>query len=491
MLELQRACVQYAGSDGVSEGLVCGLAGIGFAVHPGERVGVLGPNGSGKSTLLRCLCGYLELDGGSLFLDGHVVETDDAYDVLRQTVGLVGQDPDDQMVASTVFDEVAFGPCNLGLSAEEVHGRVDAALAACDLAGFEQRDVATLSGGQRQRVALAGVLAMEPRYLLLDEPCSMLDAPARLDVLAAVERAAAAGCGVVHVTHELSEVLAYDRIVVLEGGRLLWEGTPDALLGRPDVLERSACLRERVEPVAPWSFDSSLSARPALLEIEHATLCYDEDADVVEYAVHDVSLRVRSGEVVLVAGHTGSGKSTLARIASGLLEPDAGTCVVEGRSVRPGMVGYAFQRTEEQLFADTVLDDVMFGPRNQGLDASVARRRALDALELVGLEAERYGARNPFALSGGQMRRAALAGVLAMETAVVVLDEPTVGLDAHGVRNLMRVVARLREQGRGVVLITHDVERLLPVADTVVRLEGGRVAWTGAAVPERGVDCDA
>ena len=515
VLELQNITFGYPPTPGLAtpvrslEGAA--VRGASLALHPGERVALLGHNGSGKSTLVRVASGGIAPTSGSVVLDGTVLSWNTAHDLWehRRAVGVVGQDPDDQMVASTVFEEVAFGPCNLGLPAKEVRSRVELALERCCLSGLEARDVSTLSGGQRQRVALAGVLAMHPRYLLLDEPCSMLDREARHSVLRVVDEAACAGCGVLHVTHELEDVIDYDRVFVMEEGRVVWEGTPRALLSDRDALARSRCLVSDAlrrsfgdthgsgrasDKGVLWGMDadaaSCAACKEEALSASSVSFAYDDGTrrgrrkgHPTALALEDVSLRVAHGGAVLVSGPTGSGKSTLMRLLAGLLRPSRGSVTVDGRPACSELVACSFQRAEDQLFADTVLDDVTFGPRNLGCSHEEAVRRARLALGRVGLDPDTFGARSTFGLSGGQMRRVALAGVLAMETPFVALDEPTVGLDADGLRDLRELVSGLRSSGVGVVIVSHDVERCLPMVDGLLELRDGRVVACGADSP--------
>ena len=500
-----------SGGSGASEGLGAGrdgaaVLGASLRVGAGERVALLGHNGSGKSTLLRIAAGAVEPWAGTVTLDGRTLGWHDEFSLRthRAAVGIVGQDPDDQMVASTVFEEVAFGPCNLGLPAGEVRARVAEALDRCRLTGLETHDVSTLSGGQRQRVALAGVLAMRPRFLLLDEPCSMLDAQARAGVLIAVDEAAKAGCGVLHITHELADVIGYDRVLVMEAGRVAWEGAPRELLADVAALRRSRCLvseallgdgRRAGVDVSTWEPLETRAdgARRGALLARDVAFAYDDGArrrrrrsrrdsggdGALELGGHaalsGVSLEVAPGGALLVSGPTGSGKSTLLRLLAGLLTPSAGSVSVDGLPTSPAAVACSFQRAEDQLFADTVLDDVAFGPKNLGCEEGEAARRANEALRRVGLDPEQFGARSPFGLSGGQMRRVALAGILAMGTPFVALDEPTVGLDADGMADLRSLVHDLRGRGAGVVIVSHDVERCLPLVDELLVLRDGHV----------------
>jgi energy-coupling factor transport system ATP-binding protein len=504
MLELRNVTVRPSRSNAAPPV----LERVDFAVRPGERVAVMGPNGGGKTTLLRCLCGQVAPCEGAVLLDGAVVGEELAWDALRAAAGLVGQDPDNQIVASRVYDEVAFAPCNRRWDAGTVRSAVDDALGTCGLEGWGERRVGELSGGERQRVALAGVLAARPAYLALDEACSMLDPAARELVRGAVVAAARRGCAVVQVTHELEEAMSCDRVAVVDGGSVVWEGSPAEFLCAPGLLERSACL------TTPWLDEALRCVRAGTLDPAFVTegpeVCAGRlaagdarsafarlgsaeapPAGGVEegkgraavtlegvgfsYAerrvLRDVRLCVGAGEVLLVAGPSGAGKSTLLGLMAGLLQPEEGAVrLAGGRAPRPGDVGLAFQRPEDQLFASTVLKDVAFGPRRRGAGRPAAAAAARSALGRVGLDPDVFGARSPFALSGGQARRAALAGVLALEAPLYAFDEPTAGLDARGTANFGALVRDLAAAGAGVCVVSHDVERLLPLAHRVAVL---------------------
>lgn len=526
MLEARNLCHSYdlIESAGSARGH-CALGPVDIALSRGERVAIIGPNGSGKTTLLRCLATQLTPSQGEIVLDGHAVRTRADGLRLRQQVGVVGQDPDNQIVASTVFEEVAFGPCNLSRSPSVIYADAAQALEACDLVGYDQRDVASLSGGERQRLAVAGVLSMHPSYLLLDEPNSMLDPLARRHMVGLIKRLAQADTGILHVTHELAEVLDYDRLLVMKEGRIVWEGLPVDLLADREVLAASGCLVTpwlrcieglRDEGLlarnAPWGDPRACAmavhkqggaavaaARSLLTQVFSAPEATSSEAIVdgaqmlrgerLSYAyrgeeslaISNVTVRLAPGRALLVAGCTGSGKSTLAQLLAGLRVPCKGGVWIGEQKVEASMVGYAFQRAEDQLFAGSVVEDVAFGPHNRGRSKAQAREEALEALELVGLDPNRWADVSPFALSGGQMRRVALAGVLALGAPYVVFDEPTVGLDAQGCADLATLVAELRARGVGIVMVSHDIERVLPWVTDVVVLAGGTVAWEGPA----------
>lgn len=538
MIELDGVSYAYPGTSAEA------VRDVSLRLAPGEHVALVGPNGSGKSTIARLANGGLLARGGRVVVDG----TDPSYGVaerreVARAVGFVRQDPDDQLVASRVFDEVAFGPCNLGLPAEEVRRRVTGALEACGLAGMEARSVDGLSGGQRQRLAVAGALATDPAYLVLDEATSYLDPAGRDELRRLAAVLVADGRGLLSVSHELEDVLAADRVVLVEDGSVTWEGDVVALLRDDGVLRRSGLDRDPLAPLlvraacdAAFEFDPHAfefgpgtpswanvaesvrtNKRTPLAEPDKRSpktrelmrtnesgpqnpSCRTRDPEegtdpdmpdaslelrdvTVRFgdatALADVSLRARPGEVTLVCGPSGAGKSTALLVLAGVLEADAGSATLAGRPVRPGDVGLSFQRARSQLFCPTVAEEVAFGPENLGLGREEVDERVERAMEAFGVA--RLADRSPLQLSGGQARRVALASVVAMGPAAYVLDEPTAGLDGAGSEELMGVVRALADGGAAVVVVSHDVCSWLSVADRALLLRAGRVAWSGNA----------
>ena len=502
---------------------VTALDNVSLEVAAGERLCVLGANGSGKSTLASVVAGLLAPDAGTVELAGHLVCADGtpdlpAYRAARRSLGLVFQNPDDQIVTSIVEDDVAFGPENLGLPRAEIAARVERELRRVAMEDYAQADPTRLSGGQKQRVAIAGALALEPDVLVLDEPASSLDVRGRSAILRVMARLSAAGTTLVHVTHYMEEALQADRVIVLDRGRIALAGTPEEVFaagskrlhGLGLEMPFASTLSHRLG-LAPTTSEKDLAAEvvtsgmleaaaargprpfsPAhpvealaadsepVISVEHVSFSYGPRG----HALDDVSLVVASGSSVAIVGQTGSGKSTLLRLLCGLDVPDAGRVVVsghdtatkEGRRAARRAVGYVMQHPERQLFAETVEKDVAFGPRNLGLSADEIERRVTAALELVGLSERRDA--SPFALSGGQRRLCALAGVLAMEPGVLILDEPTAGLDPRGRALMRRVLARLHGQGTTLVQVTHSMEDAAR-ADSVIVLDQARVMATG------------
>lgn len=473
----------------------------------GERVCVLGANGSGKSTLASVICGLLAPDEGDVELAGHAVCTGGvpdlaAYRDARRQLGLVFQNPDDQIVTSVVADDVAFGPENLGVPRAQISARVARELRRVAMEKYAHADPSRLSGGQRQRVCIAGALAMEPAVLVLDEPSSLLDVRGRAAIMRVMGRLAAAGATLVHVTHFIDEALAADRVVVMQHGHVALEGTPDEVfatknaqviealgLEMPFEARLAAALRAdaadgKVAAVAGPSDEKSAACAPAAepLAILARDLGFSYGPDA--QALDGVNLEVPARATTAIVGQTGSGKSTLLRLLCGLEAADAGSLTVCGinaatkrgrRQVRRA-VGYVMQHPERQLFAQTVAEDVAFGPRNQGLSAAEVERRVAHALDLVGL-ADRRDA-SPFELSGGQQRLAAIAGVLAMEPELLVLDEPTAGLDPRGRARLRALMADLAAHGVTLLQVTHSMEDAAR-ADHVVVLDQSHVLAAG------------
>ena len=319
MIEVRDACFSFDGARNVVDH-------VSLDVAPGERVVLLGLNGSGKSTLARLLNGSLRPSSGSVRVDGEA-------EGLARLVGYVRQDPRNQIVSAVVSDEVAFGPRNLGLPRAEVLARVDEALSACGIEALRDRMTSELSGGQQQLVALAGVLAMRPRYLVLDEATSMLDQPTRARVARIVEETSARGVGVLEISHR--PMAAPDRTLRMSDGRVFEGGAPSEASG---------------VPAQPCMSRGTSALRGVNLTAAYGT----------HVALDDVSLDARG--LTLLLGPSGAGKTTLARVLTGVLAPDAGTVTLGGRPVRAGDVGLAFQRPEDQLFCDTVLDDIAYGP---------------------------------------------------------------------------------------------------------------------------------
>lgn len=439
MLELLEVSYRYPEAD---EDV---LHGVSLTVSPGECVCLVGANGSGKSTAARLACAAIQPSWGRLVVDGEEYGDPGCSGL----VAVVGQDPREQMTSMLVEEEVAFGPrCQL-LSEQEVDARACDALEACGILHLIDKAIAKLSGGQMQLVALAGALAVQPRYLVLDEATSHLDGEARKQIYDVIDRLLGEGLGVLMVTHDAREVQRADRVLEMGDGTIVWEGAPS------DWEERRAqrlADREGQDDAVLGDLSFASADEGTSLSLQGVSVSYG-DTPVLD----DLSANAAPGELVLLCGRPGSGKTTAARVLTGVLKPDEGWALLGEREVRAGKVGLAFQRPEEQLFESTVFDDVAYGPRNKGLDEDEVTRRASESLSAFGLP-ERYWHVHAQTLSGGMRRRVALASIVAPAPDAYVLDEPTAGLDDEGQRLLHEMVARLREGGRPVYLVTHDPE---------------------------------
>ena len=577
MIDFENVSFTYDGVRAV-------LDGVDVHVPRGEFLCVLGGNGSGKSTLAKHVNALFVPDEGRVVVDGHDTADPACTYLVRSTAGMVFQNPDDQLVASLIENDVAFGPENLGVPSDRLRERVTRALADVGLMGFERKETAALSGGQKQRVAIAGVLAMEPRILVLDEASSMLDPRGRAGLMRVCRELHEAGMTIVMITHFMEEAALADRVIVLQDGRVRLEGTPQDVLARTDELEglnleapfacevstdlRKIGLPVPVEideaslarsivgaldlPATEWTdgatrrpacdgatgteagADARLPQRPAteegkaegcadgaaLVAFEHVSFAYASAAerrkmrkrsrttegaadgrawgnspDAV-WALRDVSFTVHEGDFFGIAGHTGSGKSTLLQLMNGLNVPTEGRVLVEGvdtadkkkAAALRGHVGLVFQYPERQLFAATVYEDVAFGPRNLGLPSGEVDRRVRESLRQVGLDFEELRDKSPFALSGGQQRRVAFAGVLAMRPRTLILDEPVAGLDPRARADFLDLIRKLHESGLTVVMVSHDMDDLANLCTRLIVLKEGELfdAGTPAEVFLRG-----
>ena len=543
------------------DGAAPALDGIDLNIEDGEFFCILGGNGSGKSTFAKHLNALLQPDAGTVRIDGMDASDPELVYDIRSTAGMVFQNPDDQLVATLVEDDVAFGPENLGVPSAQIAQRVRDVLKAVGLVGFERHETHALSGGQKQRVALAGVLAMEPRVLILDEASSMLDPRGRKGLMKACRALHARGMTIVMITHFMEEAAEADRVAVFQTGRVAMLGKPEEILTRADELAQlnldmpESCrlgmaLRAKGVPVCAQAREAGMVAavaqayterseagtagQPSVsqLEIADGTVPADNKDNASEpvielshvsysyslsprerrrwhkcsavagksnkqalwgndpsspWALRDVSLAVRRGEFLGLAGHTGSGKSTLVQHLNGLIRPQEGSVCALGLDLSQkkdaaavkAKVGVVFQYPERQLFAETVVRDVAFGPRNLGLSQDEVARRVASSLARVGLDLATIGDKSPFELSGGQQRRVAFAGVLAMEPEVLVLDEPMAGLDPAARRDFLELIGRLHDEGLTVVMVSHSMDDLANCCDRIVVMNEGAVFAEG------------
>lgn len=539
---------------------IVALRQVNLDVQPGEYVVVLGHNGSGKSTLAKHLNGLLVPTEGEVVVKGLNTRDPSNRREIRSTVGMVFQTPDNQLVATIVEEDVAFGPENLGVERAELRRRVEWALDVVEMQAYRHRAPHLLSGGQKQRVAIAGIIAMRPEVLVLDESTALLDPLGREEVMQAVHRLnREEGVTVVAITHFMEEAVEADRVLVMEEGQIVMAGTPREVFAEtrrlhalgldvPQVTELAQRLggrysfvpadllevEELVAALAPAgggvegqggtgpgeprrletgergseAAEDGRGAIPAperetlvealadeaepcdaVIEISALEHTYMKGTPLATKALFGVDFVVCRRETVAVIGHTGSGKSTLMQHLNGLLRPDRGRVRILGYDLNdPSLdlrrlrqrVGLVFQFPEAQLFEKYVADDIAFGPRQLKLSREDVRERVREAMEAVRLPFEAFKDRYTFSLSGGEKRRVALAGVLALKPEILVLDEPTAGLDPRGRDELLGLLTELKARwGLTVVLVSHNMEEVARLADRAYVMAEGRTVAEG------------
>ena len=499
------------------------LRGVDLEIGEGEFVVVMGPSGVGKSTLCVSLNGLIPhfFRGrmeGEVRIRGRSTREGKVGEFARE-VGLVFQDFEAQLFSTNVALEVAFGPENLGVEREEMVRRVESVLKRVRLEGFEGRQPATLSGGQKQRLAIASVLSVQPRILCLDEPTTDLDPLGKLEVFeVAAELKRRDDVTLIVVEHETEETLDADRIVVLREGKVIADRPAREVLRDVDLLIESGVMplqvarffrecgvereqlpltpeegaeefRRRAWRVNPERHEELIAGDEAreegygepLIEVENLTYRYQNGGAA---ALEGVNLSVRQGEFLAVLGQNGSGKTTLVKHFNGLLKPTGGTVRVGGvETAKQGMlrlggrVGYVFQNPDHQIFSDTVFDEVAFGPKIREMENDEVEERVEEALAAVGLEGR--GHEDPFGLTKGERQRVAVASVLAVRPEVLILDEPTTGLDHAEQRSMMDLVKRLNEEGSTIIVVTHTMWVAAEYAHRAAVLRDGGVILSG------------
>ncbi len=499
-----------------------------LTIYPGEFVALMGANGSGKSTLVRLINALFVPTEGTVCVHQWNTRERRCWKDIRRTVAMVFQDPQSQIVGSTVEEDVAFGPRNLGLPQSVVRQRVEWALRTVGMWDLRQRLPFQLSAGQAQRVALAGAIAMKPEVLILDEATAMLDPAGRQTILSLLKHLNTLGMTVVLVTHFPEEASQAQRLIVLHRGTVVADDVPTRVFVRSERLAEwgiaapvpgqiARRLHTKMPCISPAILDvrtltraleeclitsprqslSNPSPRPSRVGQARSTFIKTRDlwhvymaqTPLEVTALRGVTLTVQRGASVGLMGTTGSGKSTLMQHLNGLLFPHRGEVWIDGQEIRqwqdrlPALrrtVAMLFQRAEDQLFERFVGDDVAAGLRPLRLPREILRERVRWAMETVGLEFEAYKDRPVYSLSGGEKRKVALAGVLVLEPQGVILDEPTVGLDPRSRQDLMMYLEKWHTRG-DVTLIysSHSPEEIAHMTDQIVIMQNGVVAISG------------
>ncbi len=514
MIRLDEVSFRYRGATEPA------LSRITCHIQPGETVALVGPSGSGRSTFASTLNGTIphlvrgELRG-QIHIGGEDIRTCRPRD-LADRVGFVFQDFEAQLFSTNVALEVAFGPENLGVPRQQIARRVDRLLRLVGLEALRHKAPASLSGGQKQRLALASVLSLEPQVLVLDEPTSDLDPAGRHDLWSAIrDLRSRRALTLLIIDPETDEMDWVDRFIVLDRGWVVLTGTSSDLWHATDMLEglgvkgftlaklasaldlqeewrtadqATAAIRSagwRVKEGAAATLRQAEACRSSgqvLLEIENLTHRYRDGTE----ALSDVSCSIRRGEFIALLGQNGSGKTTLVKHLNGILAPTTGNIRLLGQTLRgqpptrlSRLVGLVFQNPDHQIFAERIRDEVAFGPRLQGLAENEVARRVDEALAAVNLTAA--GDLDPFILTKGGRQRVAVASTLATKPEVIILDEPTTGLDFRELEGMMALIQRLNQAGHTILIITHAMAVAAAYAHRVILMRNGRIVRDGPA----------
>lgn len=514
------------------------LDSISLSINLGQKIAILGENGSGKSTLAHIINALNFPQKGDVLIFGKSTQDEEIFAKIHQLIGMVFQNPDNQIVGTTVEEDVAFGPENLAIPREEMLGLVPDSIKKVGLEGLELRTPAELSGGQKQKLAIAGILAMQPKCIILDEATSMLDPKSRREILSLLyELNEKYNITIINVTHHMDEVVGVDQVFVMQSGQIVYAGkaeeffTRDYLLNdvsmrKPEYVELSSRLFEALEegletkflispetaannvfellknseteklqvvfseldkennlfPDSKTYLDAIKDKRDLIIQARDLSYQYDKGEDNSFDALVDINLDIYSGEFIAICGSTGSGKTTLVQHFNGLIKLQTGELRVFDKDLRKiediasirKNVGMVMQYPEDQLFAESIFEDVAFGPKQLGFSEEEIAEAVSEALAMMGMQ-DIDPNKSPFALSGGQMRRVAIAGILAMKPKVLILDEPGAGLDPKGKKELYNILKHLQSQGVTIIMISHSMEDVSKLADRVIVMKEARI----------------
>ena len=508
ILELRNLSFTYRGTSDPA------LKQVTYTHNHGEFTVIMGATGAGKSTFCRCLNGLIPTFIKGDF-QGHLKVTDldpqekhQVYELARR-VGLVFQDFEAQLFSTNVELEAAFALENFAVPQEQMADRVQSALHQVGLTGFENRDPSTLSGGEKQRLAIASVLAGRPDVVVMDEPTTDLDPIGKRDIFALAKSLRNEIQGIILVEHETEHILNADRVLLMVNGAIINEGPPTTILSQPDYLEQhgvrplqttvllqrlglqteSLTISDAVSNIQAAGWRINEGACQSLDQTEVATdkmntVVRIQDLvhryDHAKAAVDGVSLEVYQGEFVAVVGQNGCGKTTMVKHLNGLHKPTHGTVEILGKNTTEWTlselgkrVGFVFQNPDHQIFANTILEEVSFGPQNYGLSKEETEKKVLHALDIVGLAGQED--QDPFSLTKGERQQLALASVLATDPDILILDEPTTGLDYHGQTAILQLIRQLHEAGRTIIIITHSMWVVAEYASRCIMMSQGKV----------------
>ncbi len=488
-------------------------------VNPGEFIVFMGQTGAGKSTLAKCLTSIIPKFqkgnfSGEIKIFGKNIKDNYVYET-AENIGLLLQDFEIQLFSTNVTLEVAFGPENFALPREEIEKRVKQSLSMVGLNGFETRDPATLSGGEKQRLALASILSLQPKILILDEPSTDLDPKGKRELFELVKLLIKQEFTVIVIEHETEELFNANRVVVLNQGKIITQGEPEKIFSNTKVLEDNGIrppqvfdlfrklnldyfpssveeaytiLRRNSYQISENRYNSLLERESSqrnkyqkvLIETKNSGFVYPDGKQVLK----GINLQIREGEFLAIVGENGSGKTTLVKQFNGLLKPSEGEIFYQNTNIRKLKIvklardiGYVFQNPDNQIFSSTVKEEVSFGLKNLYPQETETEQKVKKVLEDVHLQG--YEEKDPFILTKGEKQRLAVASVLVTEPKVIILDEPTTGLDYGELQSLMHLLKELNQRGHTIIMVTHTMWLVAEYAYRVVILKKGGIIFDG------------
>ena len=495
-------------------------------ISAGEFVAVMGPTGAGKTTFQMLLNGLIPHFFQGIFkgvvLSNGLNTTKFSIQTQARFTGFVMQDPETQIFGVTVEKDVAFGPGNLGLPRHEINVKIKKALTAVRLTGYENRSTANLSGGEKQRLAIAGILAMEPDILVLDEPTSELDPIGKREIFQTLtDLRKNSTLTIIIASHDSEEILEHvDRVIVLDDGKIAWNGHPknlfrDVMLVKklgvrpPEVTELGFALNQ-ANIIKKQDIPSKLQDAKLLLDrllkdkrdktnpiFENKSVKQKNDRAIVHVKnlVHQyekgievlkgINLEIKKGELIALLGQNGAGKTTLVRHFNGLLAPTSGAVIIDNVNTKTSTiaslakkVGYVFQNPDHQIFCSTVEEEIEYGLKKYGVAFDERQKRVSESLEFVGLTESRK--RHPFMMGKGERQKLAVATVLAMSPEIIVIDEPTTGQDWQGTQRMMKMILKLNQKGHTIIMITHNMRIAAQLAHRVIVMHQGNILMDGS-----------
>lgn len=492
------------------------LNNISFEIEKGEFIGIIGENNAGKSTLCQALMGlvpnfYKGAYGGKVVIDNIEIAKTPIWK-LCEKVGMVFQNPFNQLTGAkdNVYEEIAFGLQNLGIEREEIHTRVEHVLRLLGIYEYKDRNPFDLSGGQMQRVAIASILAMKPEVIVLDEPTSQLDPQGSEEVFEVVDSLTKAGITVIMVEHKIEKIAAYsDKVMLLHKGSLIAYDKPEVIFSMENLMDYGVeapaftriCKALNLKKVNSEYYPVTLNGADELLKDYKKSDIYNKGDDLNQVQeiikVKNLDFSYKIGSPILkninlsfdnrptaIIGQNGAGKTTFVKLIKGLLKPVGGNIYYGGKDISSqtvamlaGKVGFVFQNPNDQIFKNKVIDEVMFGPLNIGMDAQIAREKSMEALSCVGLSD--FVEENPYDLGLSERKLVAIASVLAMDTEIIILDEPTIAQDFKGREIIKSIVRKLTGDGKLVITIIHDMDFVAEVFERTIVFAEGKVLLDG------------